>query len=135
MVLRSDLPELDSWLEQNAPFKNFDAIVISVLFAVGLPCLMNRLVKPDEVRKRISERNLKDHGQLINWLLQEALESSTLVELSLKSGKIYIGYVTEIEMETVSDADVGLIPVLSGYRTTDTQKLVITSNYSEVILK
>ena len=134
-VWRLSYPEFDAWLERNAPFRNFDAIVVSIIFAVFLPWFLNCFAKPESVRKRISERNLKDHGQLIDWLLQDALESPSLVELSLKGGKSYIGYVTQIEMDTVSDADVGLIPVVSGYQDNDTRRLVITTNYSEIILK
>ena len=78
---------------------------------------------------------MKRHGQFIDLLLQDALDASTLVELSIKNGKTYIGYVTEKDIDSVSDADVGLVPILSGYRDNETRRLVITTNYAEVVLK
>ncbi len=128
-------PEIDKFLGKYAPFENFDAVVLSFLLAAFLIWLLNYFAKPEYVRRRISERDLKEHGQLIDWLLQNALESSSLVELSLKGGKSYIGYVTQKELDSASDADVGLIPVVSGYRDNDTRRLVITTSYSEIILK
>lgn len=134
-VWRASYPKIDDFLEKYSPFENFDAVFLSFLLAAFLIWFVNYFAKPESVRKRISERNLKSHGQLIDWLLQSAMESSSLVELSLKDGESYIGYVTQTEMDTVSDADVSLIPVMSGYRDNDTRKLVTTTTYSEVILK
>lgn len=100
-----------------------------------MPIVINRFSLMKWAHRWIVEKSMKRHGQFIDLLLQDVLDGSTLVELSLRIGKTYIGYVTEKNIDSVSDADVGLIPVLSGYRDNGTRRLVITTSYANVVLQ
>ena len=51
----------------------------------------------------------------------------------MRNGKSYIGFPLKNEAFIHSDADVRVIPVLSGYRKKETRELEITTNYSAVI--
>ncbi len=58
----------------------------------------------------------------------------SLVELFLENNKAYIGFVFESGIDSEGGAaDISIVPVLSGYRTQDTRKLIISYDYSKVI--
>lgn len=67
----------------------------------------------------------------LELLLRTAMGEGKLVSLSVKNGKVYVGYVIStinpaFPMETLS-----LIPMMSGYRDEDTKKLVLTTQYTD----
>jgi len=68
-------------------------------------------------------------------LVDEAGQAGETIELSLKDGKTYIGYVLRGPIRKYGDAEaaVELLPVLSGYRTRHTQELVLTTGYAAAI--
>lgn len=74
-----------------------------------------------------------DKGNLIELLLAESTERQVFVELSLRSGKSYIGLVLNSGLHAFSESDIALIPLASGYREPDTQELEITTYYAAVI--
>ena len=133
VLVRSSFAGTGPWLQQNAPFQHFDAVLLSLLVAYSLSQISNWVAKKDFLRKPLSERNMKRYGQLIEWLLAEAMEAGSLIELSMRNGKTYIGYVADKGENTEIDVDVGLVPVLSGYRDNETHELIIATNYSAVV--
>lgn len=134
ILMRTWFSDLGAWLDAgNAPFPHFDAVLISLLLAFGLSGVLNSATKPKDVQKEILEMDMKAHGQLIKNLLRQAMQAGSLIELSMRNGKTYIGYVTDQGGFTENDGDIGLIPALSGFRDNETRELVITTNYSPII--
>ena len=56
-------------------------------------------------------------------------------ELTLKSGKSYIGFVLERQIAAFGESDIALIPMKSGYRDKNTHELVLTTDYISAIRK
>lgn len=134
LLVRTWLTDFGAWLDAgNAPFPHFDAVLISLLLAFGLSNVLNSVTKPQDMQKQILEMDMKAHGQLIKNLLLQAMQAGSLIEISMRNGKAYIGYVTDQGGFTENDGDVGLIPALSGFRDNETRQLVITTNYSPII--
>ena len=67
---------------------------------------------------------------MVELLIAEAIKRSRLLEVSLKSGKSYIGFAVGNTISRWPEADLALLPVSSGYRHRDTQDLVITTHYA-----
>ena len=67
-------------------------------------------------------------------LLDESMSKTRMIGITLKSGKVYIGFVTSNFDPAYDRKYVRLWPILSGYRD-DTQSLRITTNYANVYAK
>ncbi len=72
-------------------------------------------------------------GDLIEVLLQDALETNALVEVSLANRKCYIGLPLHSGVSTPIDADISLVPFISGYRDEGTLALRITTFYARAL--
>ena len=76
----------------------------------------------------------KNNGNLIKLILEKSIRDEVLVEISMKSGKSYVGLVNNSGIiSPQGDCDISLVPVLSGYRETETKKLNLEVNYSDVL--
>lgn len=84
-------------------------------------------------KERAARRAAKQSGDLIELMIAESIEYQSLIELSLKSGKSYIGFALESGITSQDESDISLIPMVSGYRNQDTQELEITTNYAPVV--
>ena len=69
--------------------------------------------------------------------MAESVKEQKLVELTLRSGKSYIGFALNsgitIYGRPDGGSDIVLIPVKSGYRDTNTRRLEITTDYISII--
>ena len=74
-------------------------------------------------------------GEMIERALEEAATGPYLVEVSLKSRKVYVGVPLHSGIGNASDSDIELVPVYSGYRDEMTLELVLTLDYRQVITK
>lgn len=107
-----------------------DAYVISVFMASIVLILCMRIffslapVKR-KTSKLLTERARK-RGEYLICYLQDAIEKSRLVMLTLISGKVYIGYIAEPPITEIEekDSDISFIPVYSGYRDSKTREVV-----------
>lgn len=105
--------------------------VLSVLLGFAAPLVIN----PFYDRERAERRTANERGHLIELLIAESFDRSELVEISLRSGKSYIGFALDSRMTRRGESDVALLPMASGYRDEGSQKLKITNNYEDVILE
>lgn len=89
-------------------------------------------------RERQLEHILKaaaERGDFLEILLETAKICSGLVEMSLKNGKVYIGFIAESGITSRGEnTDILLVPACSGYREKDTRTLLINYDYSAVVL-
>ena len=90
------------------------------------PHVLNRFFDQGKWEERVAGK----YGDLVELLIAEAIERSRLLEVSLKTGKSYIGFAVGNSISRWPEADLALLPVSSGYRHRDTQELVITTHYA-----
>ena len=131
VIWPSDLgaPIVDWWYDY-APFEYAGTVAISVALAVIIPLVANPFLDENKYAMRAADA----HGDLIEYLMQEALDSSHLVEISTKSSKSYIGFVQFSSVTASEESDIAIAPIASGYRDSKTRALVITTNYLPVLL-
>ena len=109
-------------------------LVVVSFVSIGLGCLIPNLynwlpwsAEADFFVRRAAEKR----GDFLEILLETAVRETRVVELSLVSGKVYIGHVVDSGITVAQqEPDISLIPVLSGYRDSNTRKLVITKDYT-----
>lgn len=115
---------------KSKPFEYSGTVLCTAVLALVLPSVLNRFHDENEFAREEAMKN----GDLIELLMQESLDESTLVELSMNSGKSYIGLALESGVASPrSEPDVSLIPLASGYRTSKSRRLVLTTNYASII--
>lgn len=86
--------------------------------------------------RKSAERAAKKRNDSLELLFIKGLLDQIPVALSLKSGKVYIGYITaEGDTNTNERKQVRILPMLSGYRHADTKELNVTTNYAATIQK
>ncbi len=130
-VLRRCFPRLQEEWESLFPVDYSDTAVLSVVLGIALPLVGNRIYSA----RRAAQKVAREVGDLIELLIAESIEDQKTVEISLKSGKSYIGLALESGIGQYGETDISLIPVASGYRDRNTRELTITTNYAPVIQK
>lgn len=79
-------------------------------------------------RKDLYQQLSKSNG--VEQLLYQCMQEGELVWITLKSRRIYIGMVHAATFEYEHTANIVLIPMLSGYRDSQTLNMAIEHNYS-----
>ncbi len=102
----------------------------AMTLAVFVPLVVNCLIG----RQKSVRLAAKWRGSLTECLMQDCIDSRSLAELTLETGKSYVGLVLESGISTPSESDVSIVPVFSGYRD-DEQQLQLTTSYLDVILE
>lgn len=89
------------------------------------------------VHKRDAEVQtaIREWNDFLEVLLQRSLRETKQVSITTKSSKVYIGFVTANFDPSFERRYIALLPLLSGYRTQEEQKLVITTDYVDVYQK
>lgn len=123
------LPAVSSWWQPYVPAPYSDAAILSVLLGFVLPWVGNRFFNEERAAQKVAQ----DSGDFVELLIVDAIESQQLVEVSLQSGKSYIGLALASGIGQDNDADIVIVPVASGYRDQKTRELEITTYYSPVI--
>ena len=86
-------------------------------------------------KARWAKKAAKKYANLIDWLIEDALGTTSLLEITTKSGKSYVGFPQRSDLSFGDSSEVALIPVLSGYRKTGTLKLEFTTDYWEAYME
>ncbi len=118
-------------LQSYLPGDYTDKVVLSIALGFVIPLLLNLLFRA----KPAARAAAKIHGDFIELLISDAVDGQELIEVTLESGKCYIGIAVESGIESYSEGhgDLSLIPMASGYRDNNTRELVITTDYASVI--
>lgn len=111
------------------PFAYSGTAVLSAILGLSLPPILNCFHDKEEATRQAA----LDKGDLIELLLAESTERQVFVELTLRSGKSYIGLALNSGLQAHNESDIALIPLASGYRDPDSQELEITTYYAAVI--
>ena len=111
------------------PIESSLTLIFTGFFAGVLPIVFNSFYNEIEAARKVAERN----GDFIELLIDQSINQESFVELSLRSGKCYVGYVIESQLPRHSESDIVLVPIASGYRNLETRELEITTHYSSII--
>ena len=128
-LLNPRMPEVSMIWKSFMPISHSGTAMLTVLLGWVLPIVGNLFYGEEKAARRAA----KQSGDLIELLIAESIEYQRLIELSLKSGKSYIGFALESGITSQDESDISLIPMVSGYRNQDTQELEITTNYAPVV--
>lgn len=71
-------------------------------------------------------------NDFLEMLLEESIKKTLMVSVSLKGGKVYMGFVTGNFDPSYDRKYIRLWPIFSGYRNKDTHELAVTTNYAKV---
>ncbi len=105
------------------------AAMTSALLGFLGPYALNRFFDKGKAEDKVAGK----YGDLVELLIAEAIRRSLLIEVSLRTGKSYIGFAIENAISRWPESDLALLPVSSGYRHKDTRELVLTTNYAPVM--
>lgn len=83
--------------------------------------------RPAEINRTIEVWN-----DYLEMLLTQALEKTRHVAVTLKTRKVYIGFVLRSFDPTYDRKYIVLLPTISGYRDEKTQNLILTTDYTAV---
>jgi hypothetical protein len=103
---------------------------IALIAACIASLLANSILHP---LAAASYQNGSDRANLLKQLLHQSLIDEKLIEVTLESDKVYIGWVAS-QPPSIEAADgyFAMLPVRSGYRDKDTRQLVVTTRYEKV---
>ena len=99
--------------------------------AAILPLILNRFSRFDRFEAR--QKAAEAAGDQIGLIIDQAMLEGRFVELSLASGKSYVGSPIQGTFGHRDGGDIALIPIASGYRDNDSRDLVMTTNYAPAI--
>lgn len=91
-----------------------------------------REMENEETRQK-AYREMASKDSLENLLIQ-AIDTEMLIFVTLKSRKVYIGYVAAPRVEFHSSAHLEIIPFISGYRDKDTLRYIDQHRYFDLYL-
>ena len=123
------VPQIRSIMYDYIAVNHIDTAAFSIVLAVASPPLINKFYDRQQAVKRAADT----YGDLIELLLTDSIERRKMVEISLRTGKSYIGYALHASIARPGDSDVTIVPVASGYRSDETRELIITTHYSPII--
>ena len=103
----------------------------TIILAALLPVVLNRIPKYD--RLQAQQKAAVAAGDQISLIIDQAIFEGRFVELSLTSGKSYVGSPIQGTFGHRDHGDVAIIPVASGYRHSKTHDLIVTTNYAPTI--
>ena len=110
---------------------------ISSIILAALLGISSKLYYKDQTRKHklLQELTKKNHFEkvIINNIEANILSSQSVscVAISLRSGKVYIGWFEDVSFEKGELTDFTITPTLSGYRSKEKHQLMIDVNYLE----
>lgn len=105
------------------------AALLSFLLALAFWPICNALTDRD----RAAIRAASEHGDLKGVFITEAIVVGEPVEVSLNTGKVYIGQIVQSGIGMSSEFDFMITPIYSGYRDRETNELTITQFYHHLI--
>ena len=111
------------------PIEYSGTAVASVMLGWGLPLAVNPFVNRLDARRQTA----LESGDHIGLVVDEAIENAKFIEVSLSSGKCYVGVPLARTFLARADGDLVLIPIFSGHRDNGTRELKLTVNYAPVL--
>lgn len=131
-----DTKDIYSWLTENKVLSYPLLFVLSM----GMACFF-AYVAGDTAKKALSNEDVRQAAYRemaamdgVESLLVQAIDEDMLIFVTLKSRKVYIGYVAAPRIEHSHTQHLAIIPYISGYRDKDTLRYHEQHRYYELYL-
>ena len=112
------------------PIEYSTAAVAGFLLGWLSPFVLNLSSDRTNARRRAAEES----GDHIGLLVDQAMETGRIIEISLDGGKSYVGVpLSRTFLARKDDGDLVVVPFASGYRDKDSRELKLTVNYAPVL--
>lgn len=108
------------------PFDYIGVSMTALLLGLILPPLLNLKWKVDAE----SSRYISEEGDPFEQLINKALDSTKPVMLTLKGGKVYVGFVVSSFEPAREQRTIRIAPIKSGYREDTKLRVKFTTDYS-----
>ncbi|MBD0319442.1 MAG: hypothetical protein ICV87_03850 [Gemmatimonadetes bacterium] len=122
------LPGLQASWHRAVPFAYAGTSLLAFFLGLTGGAVLNLFTSRDAAVRAVVE----EWNDFLELLLDEAISKTSMVSLTLKSGKVYVGFITSNFDPAYDRKYIRLWPILSGYRDSETQEMKITTNYSLV---
>lgn len=129
LMLQFQWPTLIDLASNNFPFKA--PYTITSLSTLPISWLFVKISNKYLSKKHHIRKAIKRLGNELEMLLKTSFDESRLLQLTLDNEKVYVGWVKELPIPSVSNY-VRIIPAISGYRTAETNEIIFTSQYLKV---
>jgi hypothetical protein len=103
-------------------------LAVSVLLCLSCTSWSRSMQLDPAGRKSLYQQLTRSNG--VEGLLYQCMDQGDLVFVTLRSRRVYIGMVHTLRCESGSTDNVVLIPMVSGYRDPETQKMQVEHNYA-----
>ena len=110
------------------PFPFAGTAIAALLLGLTIPFLINLRIN----RERAKQIAVEEFNDSMLRLLYEAARRKKLVLITLDSRKVYVGFVLNAPNLDRESVHVGLLPILSGYRSSTTLKIHFSGHYVRV---
>lgn len=119
---------LPTWWKDHVKFEHSGVSFLSLFLGVTSWKLLNCFWNEKKEAKRI----LVEQGGIFEQLVERAMSNSRTVLITLKSGKVYVGFVISSIEPGSKEKNIHILPTKSGYRESDKHRVVFTTNYARV---
>jgi hypothetical protein len=131
-----NIKDLYSWLTE----KSLLSYPLFFILSMGMACLFAYMTG-DSARKALKNEDVRQNAYRemaamdgVESLLVQAIDEDMLIFVTLKSRKVYIGYVAAPRIEHSHTQHLAIIPYISGYRDKDTLRYHEQHRYYELYL-
>lgn len=104
----------------------------TLLFAFALGPVLARVVNLRYSKEEGARRAVDNAGNSMEIVLLDSMKPTELIELTLESNKVYIGWALDALIANPARKYVEVFPLFSGYRDDKTQELTLTTSYAQV---
>ena len=112
------------------PDPRLEASVLAFLLSGGIALLASAVLKRSpRLARWAADRAALATGSTLERLIHRAMRQALLVQITLKSRKVYVGFVDANLDPTVPDRRLRIRPLMSGYRSEQTQEVRFTTDY------
>ena len=123
------IPEPVDYINKVFGFEYTAAAVLSFFLALAIWPVANCL----EDKNHAAIRAARENGELAGIFITEAIGTGRYVEISMDTGRVYIGHIVESGIGMSSQFDFMIVPLFSGHRDRETNELKLTQSYSRAI--
>jgi len=129
-IISLQLPDFYSWWKSTIHFDFLGTALLAFLILVVGGVFPNKWIDEEARIKEI----IKEDNDGIELILLRALEDAKLVSITLKSRKVYIGFISQNFFNPWTGVkSIKVIPVYSGFRDENDFHIEFTTTYDPVI--
>jgi hypothetical protein len=128
-AIDAGLPTFATWWRHTIPFPYAGTSLGAFLVGSLLWFPLNYFFFPLD---RESKRAINEWNDFLEILLEKAMRETKQISVTMKHGKVYIGFVTSNFDPAYDRKYIAVLPMASGYREPSTHKMCINTYYAAV---